>query len=1188
MLASPLGASEQGWGAVLTPTGHVTVGFARVSGVQTLQSDLGTTTVAIALRQYAEMLRSVLLECNGYESAAHEDGFMAVFSSATDAVNWAAKAQIRMLSCQPSNHDPILAHPETEPVPCGGQGDKAGEPGFGYVFRGFRVSIGLASGKPYFEKYDSGEVHYFGAPVDAAARLTSGAGGGQILLGQGVYKEIAPYLWPQDENPLATPLSVEHCGWFDLRNVAGLTSYPVQVFAAAPLQLRARMFPPVTCTALSKPVASLSALLANQSVKAGTREELSISTDDANMALALKARVKSLTTALACAESAAQDQKDRARLLVEELASAKAAHGALEAQLAERDEWARQQTAARMLKGGKRERAFLVHVSHLERELKTARKANRALQQQLEEARGPHAGAEPLASGGAARRPGGARQLWVELSPVVSHHPGDDDSPAPGDAEPVEADERGTGPLTRVTLSGLQTRVDEVYRDLIPSLFPGVEAVSVFTRQLSPHPRETNPASGGGGGGGSVLCAEVAFCGQTDCFAALQLLRRAALGGFVLDDAAEEHLTAALHAIPVAEGSRFGPSGPSFTRSLSDLLDRDLERSLLRRDDSSSSASSSSDDEALEDETPPAPTPNPPAPLRGIRTAKPEQCTSTGGGGCGPLDPGAPAAKPVPRSPRRALPVGAARSKTAAPPRQPAHSPPPRALHAARSLRVPERARSPSPASPHHAPRSDTDSPRRGAPSKLRPPGLSPRGSSAHRDAGAPKKSPRGSAAPDPEVGTEDPQPNRPVGCPPEDGAGLVVVDSPAPEEKKCNAASAVAVHCETGGVAAEGEGQRERRRRDEEKRVAFEDGAKEPEKREKRAKAGRRSKRDGAAAAAPDAAGASPMGTPESRSQAVRSAVSLKVVEAQTERMSLILAKHCRICRDYALHALRSLHDASAPNKHPANAKLPPAAQKKHKNEKYGKRLMDYTDEFDMETSERNQDSSDSSARLPELDAAGDEWVRGVKEALSSSLFRDGESPWAPVVREATRTYDTLRRFAHAASAGGGDQGGGGTARGQALRAAAADCFAAVTVSRAVQACCSVRAACVQTEAFKVFRMPQCGAAGFVKKGLPAAGAEAKGARSRRDRFGDRAAATLCLSPLLPPSSPGERIAAEAMRLLRKQQQRCREEDSARAQEGGSLPSITPEPRSLMVGRSLFLAPHGAQCPAPPAKVYF
>ena len=109
------------------------------------------------------LLRDALARWNGHEVSTAGDALFVVFATASDAVQWAVDAQ-RTLA---SHEWPVLA--PADPT--------KGEPTRVEV----RIRIGMHTGEP-FVTLNGGRADFFGPVVNRAARVSSAAYGGQVLI----------------------------------------------------------------------------------------------------------------------------------------------------------------------------------------------------------------------------------------------------------------------------------------------------------------------------------------------------------------------------------------------------------------------------------------------------------------------------------------------------------------------------------------------------------------------------------------------------------------------------------------------------------------------------------------------------------------------------------------------------------------------------------------------------------------------------------------------------------------------------------------------------------------------------------------------------------------------------------------------------------------------------------------------
>ena len=238
---TPSAPQEEHGGAwsTIAPTGYVTFCFSDVMQGDTLWG-IHSLSMCAAVDAYSQTARTLLSAHNGYECCMQGTILLAAFTNAVDAVNFASALHIQCLSLM-EDGDPLLTHPLTSPITASGQGDKWGTRGASHIFRGLRLCIGLSVGKVTNELHDS-VVHYKGKALTAAAMLCCAAGGGQTLVSQAVYKEIACFLFPQDDCPLDGEAAVVHIGWTAFKD-PHLKGEPIQLFQVLPGALRERAFP---------------------------------------------------------------------------------------------------------------------------------------------------------------------------------------------------------------------------------------------------------------------------------------------------------------------------------------------------------------------------------------------------------------------------------------------------------------------------------------------------------------------------------------------------------------------------------------------------------------------------------------------------------------------------------------------------------------------------------------------------------------------------------------------------------------------------------------------------------------------------------------------------------------------------------------------------------------------------------
>jgi class 3 adenylate cyclase/CHASE2 domain-containing sensor protein len=141
------------------PTGTVTLVFADLEGSSALSENHGAAFEKVRAI-YFGLLRDAVRRWNGFEVETAGDSLFAVFAVAADAVQFAVDAQLSMAR-------------QTWP----------GEVG------AIRVRIGMHTGEPFMGR-DRNRLTYRGPATNRAARVTSVARGGQILLSEATRNAI--------------------------------------------------------------------------------------------------------------------------------------------------------------------------------------------------------------------------------------------------------------------------------------------------------------------------------------------------------------------------------------------------------------------------------------------------------------------------------------------------------------------------------------------------------------------------------------------------------------------------------------------------------------------------------------------------------------------------------------------------------------------------------------------------------------------------------------------------------------------------------------------------------------------------------------------------------------------------------------------------------------------------------------
>jgi len=146
------------------PTGTVTFLFTDIEGSTGLWERY-PEAMSLALSRHDEILRAVIGANNGRVVKTAGDGFHAVFSTATEALEAALEAQRALLSEEWAETGPL------------------------------RVRMALHTGAATEER----DGDYFGPPVNRAARLLSAAHGGQVLLSAVTHELVRDQL-PEEGN----------------------------------------------------------------------------------------------------------------------------------------------------------------------------------------------------------------------------------------------------------------------------------------------------------------------------------------------------------------------------------------------------------------------------------------------------------------------------------------------------------------------------------------------------------------------------------------------------------------------------------------------------------------------------------------------------------------------------------------------------------------------------------------------------------------------------------------------------------------------------------------------------------------------------------------------------------------------------------------------------------------------------
>ncbi|WFD32126.1 adenylate cyclase [Malassezia sp. CBS 17886] len=179
---------------VLPPIGQVALVFTDIKHSTLLwETNAG---MQAAIRQHNLLLRRQLRTIGGYEAKTEGDAFMVSFPTVAAALLWCFSVQLRLLTVDWPQE--ILDSRDGAPVY-----DDDGA----LVYRGLSVRMGVHWGAPVCEVDPvNNRMDYFGPIVNRAARISSAADGGQILVSHDVVRELGRLL-DQFREPSPDPAS---------------------------------------------------------------------------------------------------------------------------------------------------------------------------------------------------------------------------------------------------------------------------------------------------------------------------------------------------------------------------------------------------------------------------------------------------------------------------------------------------------------------------------------------------------------------------------------------------------------------------------------------------------------------------------------------------------------------------------------------------------------------------------------------------------------------------------------------------------------------------------------------------------------------------------------------------------------------------------------------------------------------
>eukprot|EP01062_Namystynia_karyoxenos_P002850 TRINITY_DN109_c0_g1_i2.p1 TRINITY_DN109_c0_g1~~TRINITY_DN109_c0_g1_i2.p1 ORF type:complete len:2038 (+),score=469.19 TRINITY_DN109_c0_g1_i2:115-6228(+) len=202
------------------PFGNVSICFTDIQNSTKLW-DSNERLMASVVRMHHVAMRAGIQRFRGYEVKTEGDAFMVAFAAATDAVRWCLYMQETLLAL--AYPDAFLALPDA----------KEGRAGSTLIWRGVRVRMGVHSGQPSCEVDPvTKRMDYYGPMVNKAARVSSLAQGGQIVISEDTYEAIKGQF-----RELGNPATVEG-GEHRLKGI----SKPTRVHFMLPQRLRRRTF----------------------------------------------------------------------------------------------------------------------------------------------------------------------------------------------------------------------------------------------------------------------------------------------------------------------------------------------------------------------------------------------------------------------------------------------------------------------------------------------------------------------------------------------------------------------------------------------------------------------------------------------------------------------------------------------------------------------------------------------------------------------------------------------------------------------------------------------------------------------------------------------------------------------------------------------------------------------------------
>jgi len=184
--------------------------------------------LSYCLELHDSLVRTLLLEHNGYEVECEDGCFVCAFQVAIDAMEFSVALQEGLLHAD--------WHPNVLTTPWACEQLTAAQQ---LLNRGLRVAVGMCTGnaRRYQPSMRTGRMEYFGPIMNHAARVAVAAHGGQILVHSNCLSNTVA-------NPQMLDLFTASIQSLGQHRLKGITK-EVQIFQVAPQGLEGRVFPPI-------------------------------------------------------------------------------------------------------------------------------------------------------------------------------------------------------------------------------------------------------------------------------------------------------------------------------------------------------------------------------------------------------------------------------------------------------------------------------------------------------------------------------------------------------------------------------------------------------------------------------------------------------------------------------------------------------------------------------------------------------------------------------------------------------------------------------------------------------------------------------------------------------------------------------------------------------------------------------